>query len=237
MPAENPDPGVKGHFPLPPIQIIFLLLVLLGYPALSMIMGVLGHQDSSRVVSRIAQVYIPTLLVQAVLIVALTAVLRKSGSRFGDIGLARGDFTWSNVLSAAIFFLGAWGLMVLIKGSVERSGYLPQTDFYHLLPAGAIEAGLWVLLSAGAAFSEELIFRGYVITRIRRLSGSVWLGALLGSAAFSFGHIYQGMAGVLLTFLYGLLFSGLFIARKSVFPCIVAHFLQDVIVLGALFFY
>jgi membrane protease YdiL (CAAX protease family) len=234
---ENPDPGERGGFPLPPVQLVFLLLILLGYPALNMVMGILGHSDPAEMVSKIAEVYIPTLLVQAVLIIALVAVLRKSRGKFADIGFARGDITWSNVLSAVIFFMGAWGLMVLIKGSVERSGYLPQTDFYHLLPANSMEASLWVILSAGAAFSEELIFRGYVITRIRKLTGSFWLGAVLGSAAFSFGHLYQGMAGVLLTFIYGLLFSGLFIARKSVFPCVVAHFMQDVVVLGALFFY
>jgi membrane protease YdiL (CAAX protease family) len=49
------------------------------------------------------------------------------------------------------------------------------------------------------------------------------------------GHLYQGVMGVIITFIYGMLFAGLYIARKSVFPCIVAHFLQDVLILFVVF--
>ena len=229
-PYQNPPAS-----PLPRIQLIFLLIVLLAYPALSIVMGTIGQTDPAEVTSKITQVYLPTLFMQLILIASLWGVLYKSGARFAEIGLAREDINRSNVVSAVIFFFGAWGLMIVIKGAVMRSGYIPETDFFSLMPANALEAGLWALLSAGAALSEELIFRGFVITRLRRITGRFWIGAVLGSLAFSMGHLYQGMAGVLLTFLYGMLFAGLFAARRSVFPCIVAHFLQDIIVLGAMF--
>jgi membrane protease YdiL (CAAX protease family) len=171
---------------------------------------------------------------QGVIFGAVWVVLRRSGEQFTGIGLGRKDINWSNTIAGLIFFVGAWSLMIIIKGSMARSGYLPEKEFLHLLPATATEGTIWILLSAGAALSEEIAFRGYVITRLRILSGSYWIGAILGSAAFSLGHLYQGFVGVLLTFIYGMLFSGLFIARKSVFPCIIAHFLQDSMILIAI---
>jgi membrane protease YdiL (CAAX protease family) len=130
-----------------------------------------------------------------------------------------------------IFFIGAWALIIVIKGAVERGGYLPEKDFLYLLPSTITERIVWFFLSLGAALSEEITFRGFAISRLKTLTGSLWIGAVLSSAAFSIGHLYQGITGVFLTFIYGMLFAGLYIARRSVFPCIIAHFLQDAVIL------
>ena len=235
MRIESSEIDQNPPSPLPKIQLVFLLIVIIGYPGLSLLMGIIGKADPAEISSKITQVYLPTLFIQIILIGSLWWTLYRSRARFADIGLAREDINWSNVISAIIFFIGAWGLMIVIKSSIMRSGFIPETDFFRLMPATAVEGGLWALLSAGAALSEELIFRGFIITRLQRITGRFWIGAVLGSLAFSMGHLYQGLAGVLLTFLYGMLFAGLFAARRSVFPCIVAHFLQDIIVLGVLF--
>lgn len=216
---------------LPPIQIHFLLILLLGYPALSIVLDMLGSTSPEVITSKIKQVYLPVLSMQGIIFAAVWMVLKRSRDRFQHIGLDRRDINWSNTVAGLIFFVGAWSLMIIIRISMARSGYLPEKEFLHLLPNTVVEAAFWILLSAGAAVVEEIAFRGYVITRLKILSRSYWTGAILGSAAFSLGHLYQGMGGVLLTFIYGMLFSGLFIARKSVFPCIIAHFLQDSIIL------
>jgi membrane protease YdiL (CAAX protease family) len=223
--------GTKEIYSLPPVQIYFLLILLLGYPALSIVLDMLGSTSPEAITSKIKQVYLPVLCMQGIIFAAVWMVLKRSRDRLQHIGLDRRDINWSNTIAGLIFFVGAWSLMIIIRISMARSGYLPEKEFLHLLPNTVVEAAFWILLSAGAAVSEEIAFRGYVITRLKILSRSYWTGAILGSAAFSLGHLYQGMGGVLLTFIYGMLFSGLFIARKSVFPCIIAHFLQDSIIL------
>jgi membrane protease YdiL (CAAX protease family) len=233
-PDETGFSGATGKHAPPPIQLYLLLILLFGYPLLSIVLNMLGSTSPEAIVSKIKQVYLPVLFMQGVIFGAVWIVLRRSGDRFAGIGIDRKDINWSNTVAGLIFFVGAWTLMVIIKGSLAGSGYVPEKEFLHLLPATVAEGAIWILLSAGAALSEEIAFRGYVITRIRIISGSYWAGAILGSAAFSLGHLYQGLAGVLLTFIYGMLFSGLFIARKSVFPCIIAHFLQDSMILVAL---
>lgn len=227
-------PGTTGKHSLPPVQFYFLLVLLLGYPALSIFLNIMGSTSPEAITSKIEQVYLPVLFMQGIVFVAVWAVLRRSGDRFHSIGLSRKDISWSNTIAGLIFFAGAWSLIIIIKISMARSGYLPEKEFLHLLPSTTTEGAIWILLSAGAALSEEIAFRGYLITRLKVLSGSYWTGALLGSAAFALGHLYQGSGGVLLTFIYGMLFSGLFIARKSVFPCIIAHFLQDSMILTAI---
>ncbi len=234
---ESNEPGFPGtteKYSLPPLQIYFLLILLLGYPALSIFLNMMGSISPGAITSKIKQVYLPVLFMQGIIVTAVWMVLKLSGERFHRIGLDRKDINWSNTVAGMIFFVGAWSLIVIIRVSIARSGYLPEEEFLYLLPSTATEGMIWILLSAGAALSEEIAFRGYVITRLKILSGSYWTGAILGSAAFALGHLYQGLAGVLLTFIYGMLFSGLFIARKSVFPCMIAHFLQDSMIITAI---
>lgn len=219
--------GTKEIYSLPPVQLCLLLILLLGYPGMSIILDKLGSTSPEAITSKIRQVYLPVLFMQGIILAAIWLALRRSGDRFHRIGFDRKDINLSNTIAGLIFFVGAWALITIIRVSIIRSGYLPEKEFLHLLPATAIEGAIWILLSAGAALSEEIAFRGYIITRLKILSGSYWIGAMLGSAAFSLGHLYQGFGGVILIFIYGMLFSGLFIARKSVVPCIIAHFLQD----------
>lgn len=82
------------------------------------------------------------------------------------------------------------------------------------------------------AVTEEITFRGYLLSRITRLAGGrVWIAVFVSSAAFASGHLYQGLGGFALIFVYGLLFAGLVLYSRSLYPAIIAHFLQDVSVL------
>jgi len=226
------DPESGG---LPAAQKAILYFLLIGYPVLSIVFNILDSGASAEIESKIIQVYIPTLAIQLLILGSVWLGMKKSGGSFSELGLEKKDITSSNLLSGLIFFVGAFALMIIIKSSIARSGYLPEKDFAFILPASPVEKAFWVLLSASAALFEEISFRGFIISRLKKISGSFWIGALAGSLAFSLGHLYQGIAGVLLTFIYGLLFSGLYVARQSVFPCIVAHFLQDAIVLVVVF--
>ncbi len=228
--AEEPKIGR----PLPAAQLYLLLFILIGYPLISIVMSLTNHADATRVISRVGQIYLPSLMIQLIMLTLVVGILRQTQTTLGGIGLGRDDINWPNVVSGLIFFIGAWTVIIVIRSAIMKSGYIPEKDFMYLLPKTNPERVFWFFLSIGAAFSEEITFRGYAITRLRILTGSYWTGAILSSLAFSVGHLYQGIAGVILTFIYGLLFAGLFVARKSVFPCIIAHFLQDALVLIAL---
>jgi membrane protease YdiL (CAAX protease family) len=229
-PSHEPDDWRS----LPPAQMALLGFLLIGYPLLSVLMTLSGSSYPPKITSRIEQIYLPTLLIEMVILSTVIAVIRGTRTPFAGIGLGRDDIKWANVVSGLIFFLGAWTIITLLEGAITRYGLLPQRNFLYLLPRNAAEKIVWIFLALGAAFSEEIAFRGYIITRLRIITGSYWAGIILSSLAFSLGHLYQGVAGLFLTFVYGLLFSGLFVARKSIVPCIIAHFLQDALVVAAL---
>ncbi len=233
---ENGNDIIKStNSGLPAAQKVLLIFLLLGYPLLSILFNLFGTGETVEIESRMSQVYIPTFAIHLIILGGIWIGMKKSGGGFTELGLGKKDITGSNLLSGIIFFVGAFALMIIIKSSIARSGYLPEKDFAYVLPVTLDEKLFWVMLSVSAALFEEICFRGFIISRLKILSGNYLIGALAGSLAFSLGHLYQGIAGVILTFIYGMLFAGLFIARKSVFPCIVAHFLQDVIILFVVF--
>jgi membrane protease YdiL (CAAX protease family) len=196
-------------------------------------MGIMNPPIPGEIESKILQIYIPAILLQSILITLVYISLRKNNEGLSSIGFGKADFNFGNAVSGVIFFIGASLLMFIIKNAFLRSGYLPPEEIDYILPITLIEKILWFILSLGAALSEEFGFRGFIISRTKILTNKYLAGAIIGSLAFSMGHIYQGISGVILTFIYGMLFAGLYIARRSLFPCVVAHFLQDIIVLFA----
>ncbi|QNA45078.1 CPBP family intramembrane glutamic endopeptidase [Lacibacter sediminis] len=71
---------------------------------------------------------------------------------------------------------------------------------------------IWI----SAAFGEELFFRGFLNSRFSELfsglRGNVVLTAISSSLLFAAPHLYQGLSGLVMTFLFGLVFF--FIYRK-----------------------
>ncbi|WP_055562361.1 CPBP family intramembrane glutamic endopeptidase [Hymenobacter sp. AT01-02] len=82
-----------------------------------------------------------------------------------------------------------------------------------------------VVIAAGAAIGEELIFRGVVQRQLTRLSGSpeaaIWLTALLFSA------IHFQVLGFFPRFILGLVFGYLYLWSGNILVPMAAHFTQN----------
>jgi membrane protease YdiL (CAAX protease family) len=87
----------------------------------------------------------------------------------------------------------------------------------------------WRLVSVlRAATAEELLFRGYPMERLRELSGSRLLAALLPWAAFTLAHVGPwGWAHLLVAGAGGAVFTLLYLWRRNLWVNIVAHFIVD----------
>lgn len=82
----------------------------------------------------------------------------------------------------------------------------------------------WVV----GGFIEEILFRGFLITRLSRIVKKEqlgnWFAILLTSLTFGFSHLYQGWSGVISTSLMGLIFGFIFIrSNKLLWYTIVTH--------------
>ena len=85
-----------------------------------------------------------------------------------------------------------------------------------------------ILLVLRAAFTEEVIYRGYLIEKVRQLWKSTTAAVILSVAAFTYSHL-GGWGPVQLIAVGGggLVFALLYIWKKDL-PCnMIAHFLAD----------
>jgi CAAX protease family protein len=79
-----------------------------------------------------------------------------------------------------------------------------------------------------AAFGEEIAYRGYLLTRAadigRRSAGAYWIGIVLVSILFGYGHYYKGASGVIDSGVAGLILGTAYmVAGRNLWASILAH--------------
>jgi membrane protease YdiL (CAAX protease family) len=138
------------------------------------------------------------------------------------------------LLFAPIFYGAAY-----LERALQALGFsVPATPLPSSLQAsGAADYILAIFLVLVVAISEETIFRGYLMLRLRAFRPSNAVAILVSSAIFMLGHGYEGAAGVLTVFAMGMAYAAIYAWRKSLVASMTIHFLQDltVIVLLPLF--
>lgn len=138
------------------------------------------------------------------------------------------DFAWGIAL-LCMLFLVATGFSYLLT----QVGYPPKGELSFLLPQETTGKLIWVIVSFTAGFCEEILFRGYLMTRLRLIGKfKSWLiPVIISSLAFGFPHLYQGVHGFLNISVLGVLFALIYIRTRSIWPCIIAHFFLDFLAL------
>src|ERR1044071_3497877 len=79
-----------------------------------------------------------------------------------------------------------------------------------------------------AAFGEEIAYRGYLLTRAadigRRSVAAYWVGIVLVSILFGYGHYYKGASGVIDSGVAGLILGTAYmLAGRNLWVSIFAH--------------
>ena len=79
-----------------------------------------------------------------------------------------------------------------------------------------------------AAFGEEICYRGYLLTRAadlgRRSTAAYWIGMVLVSVLFGYGHYYKGPAGIVDSGVAGLILgSAYLLSGRNLWTSILAH--------------
>ena len=178
-------------------------------------------------VSPIFMVYLPTMVIQWLVFLLVWAATYRERTGLSGVGFKRIrliDIAW-----ALAFLLVSNILLTLLSLLLAVMGLEIPGELGLILPKTPIEKILWVFLSLTAGICEETAFRGYLITRIRIFGETKsWIiPVIIASLAFGSGHTYQGAGGFILISTYGAMFAVLFLRTKSLWPCVIAHFLQN----------
>lgn len=166
-----------------------------------------------------AIVFIPRVgVLVAMVIVAALLVANRKRDIFRSIGFVRPN-SWIRALATGLVF----GLIIQVLA------YLVFDPLFEKLTGDRIDLSsldgmrgnfrgyvIMMLLGWGfGGFIEEIIFRGYLITRLKMLLGdsrrSLAVILLITSAPFGLAHMYQGLSGMLSTGLLAMFFGLMFI--------------------------
>lgn len=141
---------------------------------------------------------------------------------------------WKYFFLTSVLISGLFAFYLLVKTSETLRFKL--RPFYELeierllLPRTNNEVKTWKAVSFTAGVTEEFIFRGVLLyTIVLYVDVSDTTLAIIGGGLFGFAHAYQGYRGVLVTGLFGWLFSSLYLAMGLLWPLMIAHTLLDLI--------
>ena len=101
---------------------------------------------------------------------------------------------------------------------------------------------LWLFLVwTFAAFGEEIAYRGYLLTRAadlgNRSAAAYWIGTVIVSVLFGYGHFYKGPAGIVDSGVAGLILGAAYlISGRNLWTCILAHGVIDTVGVTAAYF-
>lgn len=174
-------------------------------------------------------------LIRGVLgVAAIALALRIVNLRLRDVGLVTTEWRNDVLLGAAIalmFALLQFLIIIPSTGGATRSDVVANAAQIGTSPWGVFG---FVVLAWTGAFSEELFFRGHFFNTLRGLlgrSGVALVATVVATVVlFAAGHGYQGWAGVVDTGIYGgLTLTLLYLWRRRLTACIVAHALWNTI--------
>ena len=212
----------------PTVVLVLVFLAMASWGALAQRQSA-AHSHTLQVPSSPAALYAGLILMEWGLVYYVwKAALGGSSVSLRDLIGGRWK-TLRGVAADVAIGLLTWGAWTLVSWLwVSWSGPDAAASVDSLLPHRPHEVALWILLSLSAGFSEELVFRGYLQRQFHALTGRASIALFLQAALFGVSHGYQGVFACTRIFVYGLLFGGLAIGRRSLRPGMVAHAWTDI---------
>lgn len=167
-------------------------------------------------------------------LIGLVSIRLRDGS-WSAMGFKR-PASWRRIILIA---LAAAALRIFLGQFVIE----PVTGFFWPAPAapqlaneitGNAKIALLALLIVWtfAAFGEEIAYRGYLLTRAAdigdRSTTAYWIGILLVSILFGYGHYYKGPSGIIDSGIAGLILGTAYmVAGRNLWASILTHGMID----------
>jgi membrane protease YdiL (CAAX protease family) len=217
--------GLEAHLDEPSRQVQFIELAVFLFlivPSMVVSFFTVGQSDL-----RFAQVAISSVLNDLALLSLVLYFIWRNHEPIRRVGwsfsnLTR-DIAWGLVLFPPVIFGGNLLESVLHQAGFSAPSRLPA----FLNVTGPTKVVVGFIIVAVVAVVEETIFRGYLILRFKAVTRQIGAAVLLSSLVFSLGHGYEGLAGTISVFVLGVVFSLVYLWRKSLVTPIVIHFLTD----------
>ena len=178
-------------------------------------------------------VFFPALGIRALGCLAIIALIVRSRMQTAaSLGLHRDR--WRGNIGVGVGSTVAVYLSILVTAPIL---WLLWPDMWKLMEENAqriltlvpkLHPLGFVAVSLAVGLYEEILFRGFLMTRLRRATGSWAIAVIVSTAIFAALHLADQTApAVVWVTVLSLVFSLVTIWRKSIIPAIVGHFLFD----------
>lgn len=170
-------------------------------------------------------------LLSVVTCLLLFALLWKNRQSAASVGARADGALWACLWGVACY-LAIFGYLIVVSvslsllwpGAYQAMRQAQEHNLERIPDMGiAMAAGFSLMV----AVSEEAIFRGFIVTRLRALCGSWTVSLLVSSGFFAALHIPQGVVPVVIIFGLSFILGLWFVWRRNVIVPIVAHMLFD----------
>lgn len=162
-------------------------------------------------------------MIIAAIILIIASAIEYRKDLFKSLGFQRKRLNTKDLLIIAPlfgtgFFLLYYYVFIPIVTSItgEPMDFSVFEPYKGNLPA---IASLFILIWASAAFAEEIVFKGYLMTQFAKFFGSskisLVINILLFGFIFGWIHAYQGISGQILSGFAGMLYAIIFHIRKN----------------------
>lgn len=160
----------------------------------------------------------------------IVMLLKRSGAQLTDIGLDPSPLRLAAMVGIPLMV----GLALTVLRETAASNHGSVSEPSAVLPATLGERLFWIFICLTAGFCEEMFYRGFSIRMLQGRNVPTWLSVGLATLAFFFMHGFWALAlsAFLTIFIAGLLFSALFLWRRSLVLGVCLHALIDVANIG-----
>jgi len=174
--------------------------------------------------------HFPAILRPILGFVAACVLLYRRGRGWGSLGLRRPANVWIAIAGAVALYATNWALSRwAVPALAELVRPQPQPSFLGYIHGNLRAFLMWVAIGwVVGGFIEEMLFRGFLLTRVAELFAEPGVGLAVGvfAQALLFGalHLYAGGFAFLFAAVMALA-SGVFylLLGRNLWPLIVVH--------------
>jgi len=167
-----------------------------------------------------------------VTLLAAFGLTRLAGQRVSAIGW-RVDSVASDVALGVGTVIGTYSTMImaavvvtLIRPDLLETSTQAQRAIQETIPPSSVPA--LIAMMAFVSLWEEVVFRGFLLTRLYAMFRRWWMAVIVGSLLFAAGHIYQGVMATVVIGFIGVVLGALFVWRRSLLAPFVFHLIFNV---------
>jgi membrane protease YdiL (CAAX protease family) len=177
----------------------------------------------------ILRVYAPILIFEWALAAYVYWGIRRNGMRLRELVGGR----WSRAadvfrdlgLGVAFLFAG----LVCLSLVIHVLGQEQSKAISVILPRGAAEMAVWIVITLTAGFVEELVYRGYLQQQFAGFGMPLWSAILAQALIFGAGHAYEGRSHAIAITAFGAVAGAMAAWRRSLRPNMFGHALMDIL--------